>query len=505
MAGMTRRGLALGGVAVGSLAIGARALGQAAAPVTFTAEQDQRNMMDRLGIRSMRPSPSGREDAPNPANYDESIAGPTGDIPDVLRLKNGRPVTTPDAWWKQRRPQIAEDFEREVYGRIPADVPKVTWEVVASEPERLGFTPVNVTQLVGRVENSAYPAISVNMQMTLVLPAQAKGPVPVLIMFGRAAWPSPRQPSRDELARINAAMKAMLADKDPSLRPVFEGLPAYQPFGEAPMFPAGGPPPSWDVAGGGWGFALLDTATIQADSGDGLTRGIIGLTNKGQPRKVDDWGALRAWGWGASRALDYLQTRPEVDAKRIGVEGVSRYGKAALVAAAFDQRFGLVLVGSSGKGGATLHRRNFGEAVETLTSSGEYHWFCGNYLRYGAAEPASARRDIDTLPVDSHELIAMVAPRPCFISYGIPESGDAKWLDQRGSWMAAVAAGRVYRLLGAKDLGVGDDWRNTPMPPVLTGLLDGELAWRQHDGGHTDGPNIRTFVTWADKITGRKT
>src|SRR5207302_4254321 len=135
-----------------------------------------------------------------------------------------------------------------------------------------------------------------------------------------------------------------------------------------------------------WGFASINPCGIQADNGAGLTKGIIGLVNKGKPRKPDDWGALRAWGWGASRALDYLETDKAVDAKKVGIEGVSRYGKAALVTMAYDQRFAAVLIGSSGEGGAKLHRRNWGEAVENLTGSGEYHWMSGNFLKYGAAE-----------------------------------------------------------------------------------------------------------------------
>ena len=142
---------------------------------------------------------------------------------------------------------------------------------------------------------------------------------------------------------------------------------------------------------GGWGYALIDPASIQPDNGAGLTKGIIGLTNKGQPRKPEDWGSLRAWAWGASRGLDYLETDKAVDARRAGIEGVSRYGKAALVTMAFDTRFAVVLVGSSGEGGAKPHRRNFGEAVENLTGAGEYHWMAGNFLKYGAAE-ASTRK-----------------------------------------------------------------------------------------------------------------
>jgi hypothetical protein len=186
-----------------------------------------------------------------------------------------------------------------------------------------------------------------------------------------------------------------------------------------------------------------------------------------------------------------------VNAKHVGIEGVSRYGKAALVTMAFDTRFAVVLVGSSGEGGAKLHRRNFGEAVESLTGSGEYHWMAGNFLKYGASEASFGSKNASDLPVDAHELIALCAPRSTFISYGVPEKGDAKWLDQKGSFMAAVAAGPVFKLLGAKDLGT------TEMPPVNSGLLDGQLAWRQHDGGHTDGPNWRYFIPWADKFFNR--
>ena len=167
---------------------------------------------------------------------------------------------------------------------------------------------------------------------------------------------------------------------------------------------------------------------------------------------------------------------------------------------AFEPRFALVLVGSSGEGGAKLHRRNWGEAVENLTGTGEYHWMAGNFLKYGAAEATFGSRNGGDIPVDAHQLIALCAPRLTFISYGVPEKGDSKWLDHQGSYMAAVAAGPVFRLLGAKDLGTSDDYRTEKMPAVNVGLLDGQLAWRQHDGGHTDGPNWKYFITWADKF-----
>jgi lysophospholipase L1-like esterase len=442
-------------------------------PMNWTAAEDHKNMMEQLGIKALRPGPSGNESAPNHANYDEATANPFPKLPEALTLKDGKKVATAEAWWKQRRPEIVEDFECEVIGRIPKNVPNVTWSVTSTVNATVGSRSVVGRELVGHVDNTSYPSINVDIQMTLVTPADATRPVPVMMMFGRGALPQvPGQAA-------------------PAAR---GGMP----------FPAGGDPPATQqLIADGWGYAYVNPGSIQADNGAGLTKGIIGLVNKGQARKPDDWGSLRAWAWGASRGLDYLETDKTVDAKHVGIEGVSRYGKAALVTMAFDTRFAVVLIGSSGEGGAKLHRRNWGEAVENLTGSGEYHWMAGNFLKYGAAESVFGSKNAGDLPVDAHELIALCAPRLTFISYGVPEKGDAKWLDHQGSYMAAVAAQPVFRLLGAKDFGVSDDYQIEKMPPVNVGLLNGQLAWRQHDGGHTDGPNWKHFIPWADKFFGR--
>jgi hypothetical protein len=475
-------------------------------PVTFTAEEDHRNMMEQLGIQALRPGASGDENDPEHANYDELLANPYPRLPDPLTLNDGGKVMSASVWWQKRRPEIAAALETEVYGRIPKNVPKVTWRVAARGNGMLGGYPISYRRLVGQVDNSAYPEISVEVPVTLVLPAAAKGRVPVLIMFwfGPAPVP-PSEPSDRELGEIDGALRSTLEHADPSLRPVFRRRPGVallsrSPFSAMRRNADGDPPSVVELIAAGWGFAVLDPTTVQADSGAGLTRGIIGLTNRGRPREPDQWGALRAWAWAASRTLDYLETDPAVDAHRVGIEGVSRYGKAALVTMAFDRRFAMGLIGSSGRGGAALLRRNFGETLENLTGSGEYHWMAGNFLQYGAAKAAFGPRNPGDLPVDAHELIALCAPRLVFVSYGIPGMGDAGWVDQRGAFMAAIAASPVYRLLGAKGLNVPGSYLTAPLPPVNQGLLDGQLAWRQDDGGHTDAPNVKYFISWAERF-----
>jgi hypothetical protein len=475
-------------------------------PECLSSREDQKLMMDNLGIVALRPGRSPDANAVNAANYDKAMANPFPELPDLLTTGNGKPVTSSEMWNEVRRPEIAELLEREVYGRIPGNVPEVTWEVVISEREFIGWTPVDAKKLVGHVDNSSYPLIDVEIEMVVVTPARAEGPVPVLMMFGPTSLPAPAQPNVEDFEKLNAAVKALLA-RDPEIKEILDKYPAYDPLVRPEGVSAWGfrrpsqgePSRTEQLIAAGWGYVQINPSSIQADNGEGLTcGGIIALVNKGKPRRPDDWGALRAWAWGAARGLDYLETDSTVDASRVGIEGVSRYGKAALVTMAFEERFTFGLIGSSGKGGTTLHRRNFGESVENLTGGG-YYWMAGNYMKYSAEEGELGHMDAGDLPVDSHGLIAMCAPRLVFISYGIPEKGDAHWLDHQGSFMAAVAAQPVFRLLGAKDLGVPDDYLNAQMPPVLEGLLEGSLAWRQHDGGHTDAPNIPYFIEWVNK------
>lgn len=400
-------------------------------------------MMDLLHVASLRPGANGSDPAsPNAANYDEARANPYPNLPDPLRLKNGQEVKTAETWWRERRAQIVEDFDREVYGRVPANVPAVKWKLTNKTLETIGKFHVVTKTLIGEVDNSAYPQVQVGVQLSLTVPANATRPVPVIMELaftGKRAHP-PAEPGSDWREQILTL---------------------------------------------GWGYAELVPVSVQPDDGAGLTQGVIGLVNRGQPRKPDDWGTLRAWAWGASRALDYFETDPSVDATQIGIEGHSRYGKAALVTMAYDRRFAIAYVSSSGAGGAKLLRRNFGETLENLAGTGEYHWMAGNFLNY--AGPLTA----NDLPVDAHELIALCAPRPVFIGGGATH-GDG-WVDARGMFMAAGAAGPGYTLLGKKDLGTQD------FPPIETPLITGDIAFRQHSGGHTPAPNWPTFLIFAQR------
>jgi hypothetical protein len=408
-------------------------------------------MMDLLHIPSLRRGADGDPKSPYAANYDESKANPYPKLPDPLLMKDGKKVTSSTTWWNQRRPEIVEDFDREVYGRVPKNTPKVNWEVIRTTREMNGDVAVVTKKLSGHLDSASYPLVTVDIEVTLTTPAAASGPVPVMMEF---SW-SPE-------------FLAQLAKRYPEMSASRSG-------------------PSWQqqVLAQGWGYAVYIPTSVQADNGEGLTQGVIGLVNKGQPRKLDDWGALRAWAWGASRVLDYFETDKSVDAKQVGIDGHSRYGKAALVAMAYDQRFAIAYISSSGEGGAKLVRRNFGEQVGNVAGTGEYHWMAGNFLKY-----AGPLTEAD-LPVDAHELIALCAPRPVFIGAGAT-NGDG-WVDAKGMFGAAAGAGPVYRLLGRKDLGTSE------FPPIETGLIDGDISFRQHSAGHTPAPNWPTFLTFAGR------
>ena len=493
-----------------------------APPVKLTKEEDHQRIMDLLHMTAMRPGRKGSgEFKDGGPNYDEAQANPFPDLPDPLTLKNGKKVTKASDWWSKRRPEIVEDFDREIYGRVPPNVPKVKWAVTNTTEGKLGDVDTITKQLIGTVDNSIDPDIEVKIAVNLVLPAKATAPVPVVLIFGSCgggggfggppgaagAAPAPAGPPYGPNAFAPArggarGGAAALGGRGAPAAPGAAGAPGASAGGTpaapgAPAAAAGrrggapgagrgptGPSGPQQILAKGWGCAGLNTGSVQADNGEGLTLGIIGLVNKGQPRKLDDWGVLRAWAWGASRALDYFETEKAVDAKHVALEGHSRWGKATIVAMAYDQRFWAAYVSSSGEGGAKLHRRQWGEIVENVAGSGEYHWMAGNFLKY--AGPLQWK----DLPVDSHELVALCAPRPVFLSAGAT-NGDG-WVDAHGTFMAGAGANAVYKLLGKKDLGTNE------FPPMET-EVGGDLVFRQHSSGHTDGPNWPFFLDFASQ------
>ncbi|HLO98217.1 MAG TPA: hypothetical protein VK171_06455, partial [Fimbriimonas sp.] len=281
----------------------------------MTANEDHARLLKELGIERLRPGKNGMNpQAVDFANTDESKANPRPNIPQLMVFNNGKPVKTRSDWGRRRK-EIIELLDREIYGRTPKNLPKVNWEVVNQENTKVGEIPVVTKRLLGHVDNRAYPLIKVDIRMTLTTPLNAKGKVPVMLEFGFPNFGPPRTNARP---------------------------PSGAPQG-----------PNWQeqLLTKGWGVAIIDPGSVQADNGGGLTQGIIGLVNKGQPRKPDQWGALKAWAWGASKALDYFQKDSAVDAKRVGIEGLSRYGKATAVTMAYEPRFAIGFVGSSGQGG----------------------------------------------------------------------------------------------------------------------------------------------------------
>jgi hypothetical protein len=433
------------------------------AAIAAASAAERSREMNILGIAELQP-PSTAYDIGKPgnANYDEARANPYPGLPPLLVLKDGTAVRT-TAQWQKRRTEIKALFDEHIYGKYPARIPAVTWTVTSLEQMTVQGVPAVVKHVTGHVDNSAYPAITVDIQLDVVTPQATKGrKVPVIIGGG-------------------------------SIRP----RPVFTPPPGAAVHKLKSPDNPPDSAKllleKGWGFVWINNTDVQADNGAGLTKGIIGLVNKGQPRGMDDWGVLRAWAWSDSRALDYLQTDPDVNGRAVGVMGHSRGGKAALVAMVDDPRFAIGFISSSGAGGANLYRRNYGEPIGNLASNNEFHWFAGNFLRYAAKGHTP-----DEMPVDAHEFIALVAPRPVFIGGGAliidPDyaPGDA-WQDAQGMFMAAAAASPAWELSGKKGLGI------SALPPMGTLIDKGEIGFRQHEYGHTPAPNWPSFIAFASR------
>jgi hypothetical protein len=397
------------------------------------------------------------------SNYSEDKVRPYT-LPDPLVMASGERVTRADQWFKSRRPEILELYRDEIYRHVPAGAPRVTWEVTEPEPGARGGTAV-MKRVVGRM---GHGPDAPRMNLTVYLPAKPSGPVPVLLSLTFGFGPGARNQAAGKTGQRPNAVPGKAASTKPAAA-------------------KGGGPGGFDpvalVLDRGWGYASLPYGEVQPDRADRWTEGVIGLTLKpGHPRPApDEWGTISAWAWGLSRAIDYLETDPAVDARRIAITGVSRLGKTVLWAGAQDERVAAVFSVVSGEMGAALIRRDWGETLDDMAQN--FPWqFAGNLQKWVGRW--------NELPVDQHMLIALCAPRPVYVNGGLSD----QWSDPVGEFLALVAAGPVYRLVGGKDLGV------TQLPPLDAPVTGGDLAFHYHSGGHMAVPaDWKAFLDFAER------
>lgn len=416
------------------------------------AEPSSSTTGNKTDDKAAAPGPVRRSSTGHVSNYDEAKVG-TYTLPDPLTLRNGEPVRDAETWYKQRRPEILKLYETEIYGRIPATAPKARVEVVAS-----GDAVENGAGIRKHVVIHFGPeANGPKADVVIYVPAHAAKPSPVLlqlVFFRGLRSEAPEAPLPAAFAK---------AGKD------------GRTFSETG--------PAADILARGYAYATFRYTDVQPDSAITHQSGVQALAYApGQTKPApDEWGTISCWAWAASRVLDYFATDQDLDAKRVALIGHSRLGKTVLWAGAQDPRFALIFSSCSGEMGASLARRDYGETVDDMAAN--FPWqFAGNFQKYIG--------HWNDMPVDSHLLIALSAPRPVFISGGTED----RWADPRGEFLAEVAAGPVYRLLGKKDLGT------TELPPFDTPLIGGDLGWMYHTGGHAILPgDWKAFLDFADR------
>ena len=388
-----------------------------------------------------------------PVNYDEARAG-TYQLPDPLVLASGRPVREARTWVQQRRPEIVRLFEENQFGRSPGRPPGMSFEVFDQG------TPAFDGQALRR-QVTIYFSPNKNgpkMDLLLYLPAKANRPVPLLLNLSFTANSNAVEDPGVKPGEIwNREKKRVPAPKDGR-------------FGSLKVLP---------FLAQGFGVATIYYGDIDPDFLGGIPHGVRALDLKpGQTEPApNEWGAIGAWAWGLSRALDYLETDKGVDAKRVAIVGVSRLGKTVLWAGAHDQRFALVIASCSGEGGAAISRRNYGETIKHLTAPTRYPYqFCANYGKYGDR--------VNEFPVDAHMLVSLIAPRPVLLQTGDTDA----WSDPKGEFLAAVAAEPVFKLLGKQGLG-------TEQMPAAGHPIFQTLGYVMHAGGHgTLPPDWELFL-----------
>ena len=403
-------------------------------------------------------------------NYDESKVRPYT-LPDALVANDGATVRDAAAWRAKRRPELLELFAREVYGRTPAGRPaKMHWEVTS-------------------VDRAALGGKAVRKEITVWFTEKKDGPKMQLLVYQPAGAPTAHAPWPAFIGLNYFGNNCVNADPGITLSQAWMRDSAEQKVvrNRATEGTRGSHASRWNVEtviARGYATATVYYGDLCEDRNEGLTRDVGSLfgTPAVNDRKSDEWGAIGMWAWGLSRALDVLASEPEIDGKRVAVHGHSRLGKAALWAGAQDERFAYVISNDSGCGGAALSKRDFGETVERINSSFPF-WFSRNFRKYNARE--------ETLPVDQHELLALIAPRLLHVASAVED----KWADPRGEFLSAKHAGPVYALFGKKGLG-GAEW-----PPVNQPLFGDGIAYHIRTGGHDiTAYDWAQYLDFADRV-----
>jgi hypothetical protein len=414
-----------------------------------------------------------------PVNYTEAKAE-TYSLPDVLKTFDGQPVTDAKTWNEKRRPELLKFFESEYYGKVPASAPKVFWQVVREDREALEGKAI-MKVLAGHMGSPDGPAID----LTLYTPSDAKGPVPVLTSISFNFGGAGARAGARGLATGAEALGRGPAIGPGAARARLGGAPATAPAGAAARGRGPGGPPRGtpaELIGRGYGSATINYSSIESDR-DGqpnvnIVRKLALRPGQEYP-DPDEWGTIASWAWGISRVMDYYETDPAVDARRVAITGTSRLGKTVTWAGANDPRIALVIACCGGEGGAALARRNYGETIAHLVAPSRYPYqFASDYAKY-AADPG-------TSPVDTHCLLALMAPRPILLSTASTDG----WSDPYGEFCAAIAATPVYKLLGKQGLD-GDKF------PAANEPVGHELSYVMVQGGHGT-PNWDVWLKFMD-------